>query len=601
MNFEDSDGEEETTYAAGYKFQDDDSFGDNGGMTEKLEKVGGSLIILFAFSVLTIADALFLAEETADLNAIDPSVEEVDSGTAIGISVASIVLILMRCCHSCVQDDELAPIIQVLIAVVFLILWAVGVFLLTFLEGGTFEASTTSGFFSTWGCLLVSGTYLMNIGGKMAEGSGGGGCCCSFDVKKGVTGNLGISIILCITVIITTSLDTTASVSIGGMFMAIFILIILLSMICFSYEKYGDLDKFTFLVSVLISISLLMILLLTTGEPFAIRPNDNEPLVVSGNGYFAVIGLFLSLVVMFWKSHVYILEFNRDEGGNYGVPGRYFWLFMLAFSGLVLVVSGFTECDALGGCQENQFVFAAILLGFATMILTPLIIYVGKDNIDNGDDQIVSPGSGFDWFDNNFQRLEFIGALLLQISWAGAAAAFTFALESPFITASNGFFFSWLGFAFASNYFSAVYPKISLISLSCLDWDLPNGMDKRNNLGIGIALIGILIQFADVLSGVIQKIDVEGIETEDFAAFGLQLINLIIIIMLLCVSPERLGPCAVVVAFIFLFTAYSLVVVTTIILNAFNGAEGNGFFAAWMIMFGAFYNINNYDFKMNKA
>lgn len=584
MNFEeDSSDEGDYEYKPGFE---DDYDSEVRGIVDRIKKINATLILLLSFSLITIVDA----NEQAALN-------DVNALPAFIISLLSILLILVKLAHSCTVDDGSAGF-QVGIGIALVILWFAGVVALTFVSSGTFGEIISSGFFSTWGSFLVSAIYLgAGVGAADENGNVGCDCCCGLDLKDGITGNLGVSILLSMAVITFTALNQVNPLAIMAMILAILIMLILFTMICVPYKSYSDLDKFTIVVVSILFGSYLIILMTTFGAPFANRNEENGKFELNGNGYFSVIGLFVALISMFWSSHVYTLYYNRDEGGSFGAPGRYIWLALLFLTSIVIIGAGGSECINLDGC--DIYSGALLALGFYTFIIVPLTFYVGRYNVDNGDDQILSPGSGFDFFDNNFQRLEFISGLILQIFWIAAGAIFTFSADSPFNSASNGYFFTWFGFFFASQYFTAIYPKFSVFKWSCLEVEAPNGMTRKGNLGIGIGLFGNVVQVISVLVVVILKIEAEEeIAIEEFAAFGCQTIMFVLLLLLLICRPEKLGCFASYLSYTFLGFAILQLIVTTVILTPFDNAEGNGFFAAWIILFGAYINLDNYELKI---
>lgn len=562
----------------------------------RLAKANGNLFVIIFFSLVIVADAIVQSDS-----------KDVDPAAAVAISLVAIIMSAVKYCHSVCIDEAQSPSFEVCFGVALLILWVIGVILLTVNPDGTFFNVATSGFFATWVCLMTAGYYVTAVCGNASENTSGSGFCGLMNFKKGVTPTLGVAILLTIGLIaasISGQQGDNAARALISTIMLCPMLLGLILMICLPLKFYGDPDNFLIVVTIMIIFTTVIVAMTTMSAPFAVRGDEDEaenvvgsPFELVGVGFFTAMGLFGTLAVMMWNSHRMILIFNLDNGEDKGVQGRYIWLSFLGISSGLLVIASIVECGEFEGCDGNRYLGPALGLSVITFVFFPVLYCVCKTNEDQGDLLLMDPEQEGEYFSNNYQRLEFLGSFLLQVAWLAAAGAITFPSESPFAQASAGFFFTWFSFAFATLYFNAVCPRLGLLNLKCLQFAPPNGMKPRNNFGLALVVFGTIVQAVSAGVICIEKIEDGGCEIEEYIAFGINAFIFFFALFLLLITPQKLGICALVFSYILVFMCFGQLVVTTIILGPFVDVQGNGFFAAWVSTYGAYYNIKHYEWK----
>lgn len=583
---------------------------------KRLSPNNGNLQLLIAFSIIVMADAV--EQEGVD-NSTGEDINR-DKGAAIAFGAVSFVFCLLKYFYSVCFEKNVNVQFEIFISFVLLAIWTAGVIFLTFLEDGIFF-QTSSGFFASWGSLLVAGQYFFSNIGQMRdddddlEHQQDEKRKTQRTVTSGLMGYLGVAVILAITVIASSLLQKTNTPNearaVTAVVFTVIYLLALLVMLSVPIQKYSDPFNFVIVVLVVLSMTFINVLVTILGEPFAQRvPNvEGLPPVLAANGFFSVLGSFMLLCAILWKSHNMILKYNEDNEDernksitySKSVKGRYIWLFLLFLSSIVVFISGTSECENFGGCDENNFFGPLLALSFFQAFLIPFVYCVTRENSDHGDEKIKDPEYKMDFTDglSTAQRGEFLAAIVFNFAWIGSAATFTFGVTSPFNTISAPFFFIWLSAFFSTMYFSAVIPQFGLFQLTCFAWKPPNKMKPENNFGLGLVLIASIIQISAVLIALNEDVEDNGIQGEQVLTLILQGIMLILVIVFTFRTPRQLGVCALILSYQMILISYLLLFITTIFSNPFDTAQlGNGFFAAWISFYGAFLAYSQYEWEL---
>ena len=89
-------------------------------------------------------------------------------------------------------------------------------------------------------------------------------------------------------------------------------------------------------------------------------------------------------------------------------------------------------------------------------------------------------------------------------------------------------------------------------------------------------------------------------ETEDLATFGLEGFTLVVTLFLIVLKPTTLGYLAIIALYMLVIASYVLLLMSTVILGPFNVDQGNGFFAAWIVLYGAINVLHNYEWNLSE-
>lgn len=71
------------------------------------------------------------------------------------------------------------------------------------------------------------------------------------------------------------------------------------------------------------------------------------------------------------------------------------------------------------------------------------------------------------------------------------------------------------------------------------------------------------------------------------------------VVVLLVMKPKTLGYLAIALAYLFVIVCYSLLLVTTAVVGPFQNEQGNGFFAAWVVVYGSLFVIAHYEWDLD--
>lgn len=464
----------------------------------KVRRSSGALIILIGFSVLVVADGL-----------IQNAIDGLNTGQPIGIGIVSVVFSVMKYCHSQFVTSNYHSLIEVLYGLAMVALWTAGVIVMTFSTDGIFFEQTGSGFFATWIALLISGYYTLNVLGNMNQAAKE-----NFDddqykrsrilaYKKGVTPTVAVALILEIGVIaagiVNLSLESVRQArAVFAIICAAISVIILCSTLFMSVKAYGDPENFFFTMFSLLCIQFFLIAFCTFSEPFAPRIEDVSNGVrvfgINGNGFFSSIGAFIACVSILWKSHIIVVKLNYDNNTSFGINGRHIWLFLLCASSVFVVVATALECDNFNGCDENIFLGPLLGLSFFSALFCLVSFYICKRNADQGDNRIIDSQRPQEEINTTEEKIELVIAIILFLLWTATVLAFTYPADSPFNVVKTGYIFIWSAFASAAFYFDAVFPKLGLLNLTCLQWQLPNQMSAKSNYGFLVTFLGVFVQ-----------------------------------------------------------------------------------------------------------
>jgi len=514
------------------------------------------------------------------------------AGYAVGIGTVSLFTGLAVVYFGHVRSSEAVNGWEIAFATAMFCIWLIGVFAMTFT--GVFENPGT-GYFSTWLSVILAGYYVSNIIGVRKP-----------ELSKSSLDKLHQDIVPYIAVLTIFDIGVLVQVSIGlasdgiegrGVFtLVVCILTLLMSipMVLLGPEAFKGYQYYFYYSSLFLFLWTFVVLFATMSDPFYSSTGE-----LVANGFYATLGCFATVIALMWHCHVLDIT-DKGLNGNkrFAVSGRQILVFVLGLCSFFVFVFGIVDCNRTDTC-DNAFATTGIAAGFFSTVVVVLTLFLLRSNPDYGDKIILNPNARVHQEQTTAEKVELMSASFLSFIWVALAAVLTFPSSSPYFTTNTGYFAVWACLVFSVLYLRHLYPKqrmeqVDSVNLAC-SLNFPNNQRVQANFGLVIAFVGSIVELAAASSNCIEN--TSECNGEEYFVFAVVAITLLIVSVLLTVAPADLGHGAIIVIFFFIFLWFiSLAIITT--RGPFTNAAGNGFYACWMILFGALYTMNNYEWQL---
>eukprot|EP00924_Labyrinthula_sp_SR-Ha-C_P002171 augustus_masked-scaffold_19-processed-gene-2.39-mRNA-1 protein AED:1.00 eAED:1.00 QI:0/-1/0/0/-1/1/1/0/616 len=581
-------------------------------------KSTGSLSALICFAFLVVLDSFFIEENSTQPGSIDSKNQRVGVGLSISSIIASCLKLLYENCIRSRFDDP-SFFREAVFSLFQLCIWISGVTVLTYRSDGIFQNITSTGFFASWACLLLSAYYSFSVLFKPSKPKSdlpenkndyaveNTEKSSLIKYKRGVTPLVAVNVVLAIGLIVAAQIDVNAQPvyrgrSIFTILLAVCELIIYLILLVFNLNALGGIDTYFLVVKTLMGFASAIIFFSTFSEPFAQRtffnftsdeiPNgiNVERYAVVNNGFFAAVASFGIILLIVYKLHFILVE---RLGVSHKNKGRHILLGQLFLTSLIVFIATIMECGHYPNCQTNEFVSPILGLAFCSMAVCFFTYAYCQDNVDYGDRIYINSNTVIEITDTA-QYIEIGNAVLLSLMWIGAFVGGTFAAKSPFTRVNTGYVFIIYSMMVSISLFHQVYP---FFGLNLLPDNFPGlkNQNSRSQVAMYITLMSIIINAGSLGASCLNK---GACQAEEFQAFGSLVVVFLLLLVLITTSERTLGHVSILLVFLLLFGGYLHLLMTTITTGPFATEQGNGFFSSWAILFGITRLLTTYDYKL---